>query len=80
MFLIKRRFLTYFLCKIRYSVFRNPSTTPYDTPATSHDPQPKIWGVATHQSPRLTSMITTAILVIIITIIIIIIIILIIKQ
>jgi len=28
MFLIKRRFLTCFLCKIRYSVFQNPSTTP----------------------------------------------------
>src|SRR6218665_1389575 len=40
----KLRFLTYFLCKIGYSVFRDPFTPPLRPPNAPTTPQPKIWG------------------------------------
>ena len=43
LFLDKNHSPTYFLCKISYSIFPDPSTTPLRLPATPHDPQPKIW-------------------------------------
>src|SRR6218665_3399352 len=49
MFLIKRRFLTYFLCKIRYVFSETRPRPPCDPP---RPPRPKSWG-RDPQPPRI---------------------------
>src|SRR6218665_2428064 len=51
----KRRFLTYFLCKIGYSVFPSPAHDPTYNPLEPLAPQPKICEVANPPNPRINA-------------------------